>query len=118
MKGGTDVERTTPPSRPLRPLVAKRAPLYLPNGFKDRTNTITEGQAESGEISPKGLVSHTEDWEGRISARVQPATVRVRWDPTIRKWRLKTMQELIDEGLFIVGKGPRGIRSRNRHIEH
>ena len=80
--------------------------LYLPSNYKNKTNTRTFGRAQSGEVSPKGLVSQTEDWEGRESALVMPSTIHYYWNRTTGEFRPKTMAELIDEGKFIVGKGP------------
>ncbi len=76
---------------------------YLPD--PPRTNTIFEGVAETGEVSTKGTVAHTEDWEGRIMATALPATIRYIRDPDGRI-RPMTMPELVDHGFFIVGTGP------------
>lgn len=88
--------------------MATRPHIYVAR-IGQRTNTVTEGVAKSGEVSPKGTVEHTEDWEGRIVARVAPATIRYVRDPdgTIRP---KTMKEMIRDGQFIRGRGPIGIR--------
>lgn len=83
--------------------------LYLPSGYKSRTNTLVEGVASTGEVSPKGVVSHTEDWEGRVSAKAGPAGIRLILNPdgTIRNM---TRAEQLDKGYFLAGKGPIGIR--------
>ncbi len=83
----------------------KRVALYLPSHYKNRTNAVTAGQAKSGEISPKGLMTETEDWEGRVKVLARPTTIHLKMNPdgTIRP---KTMAELIEEGKFFIGKGP------------
>lgn len=77
-----------------------------------KTNTITEGIAKTGEVSPKGTVTHIEDREGTVTALVAPSTIRYVRDPdgTIRP---KTLQEMIRDGQFIVGTGPAGVRRTN-----
>ena len=73
-----------------------------------KVNTTVEGRAKSGEVSPKGLVAHTEDWQGRIRAASAPAAMR--YIKTPDGIRPMTMREMIDRGYFIVGKGPKGVR--------
>jgi hypothetical protein len=80
--------------------------LYLPSGYKDKTYTREYGRAESGEISPSGLVQQTEDWEGRESALVMPSPVRVVRSISTGEIRTMTMDEMIEKGRFIIGKGP------------
>jgi hypothetical protein len=82
------------------------AVLYLPSNYRNSTRTRTYGRAETGEVSPKGLVSQTEDWDGRESATAMPSTIHYLYNQSTGEFRKKTMQEMIDEGLFIVGKGP------------
>lgn len=69
-------------------------------------NRTTTGIAASGEISPAGTVSQTEDHEGRVAVEARPATMRAIRDPD-GIVRLMTMDEMIAKGYFIVGKGPR-----------
>lgn len=88
-----------------RILVARQAPAYLPSGYKTRTNTVVKGVAKTGEVSPRGTVAETEDWEGRVKGAAMPATMRFVRDPDGRL-RKMTLQEMIDRGLFFVGKGP------------
>jgi len=89
--------------------VARRGPSYLKEGYKNRTNTTVVGEAQSGEISRKGVVAQTEDWEGRLAATAAPSAIRYIRDPdgTIRPM---TFQELVDRGYFIVGRGPTGVK--------
>ena len=70
-----------------------------------KTNTVVDGVAKTGEISPKGTVAHTEDREGRVAVLAAPATIRYIRDPdgTIRP---KTMKEMIRDGQFVIGYGP------------
>lgn len=71
-----------------------------------KVNRTVEGRAKTGEVSPKGLVAHTEDWEGRVAAEAAPATIRlIRTRDGVRPM---TMPEMIERGYFIVGKGPNG----------
>jgi hypothetical protein len=80
--------------------------LYLPSNYKHSTRTREYGRAKSGEVSPKGLVQQTEDWEGRESALAMPTTIHYLWNKRTGEFRMKTMKELIEEGRFVVGKGP------------
>jgi hypothetical protein len=54
-----------------------RAPNVTP--YNQRTNTVTEGVASTGQISPKGTVAHREHFDGRVDAHanVQPVTVKL-----------------------------------------
>jgi hypothetical protein len=88
--------------------------LYLAR-YKRMTNTTVVGRAKSGEISPKGLVAHTEDWEGRITAAAAPPAIRYIREPDGHV-RPMTFKELVDRGFFIVAKGPTGIRKQNEGI--
>lgn len=86
----------------------RKAPLFLPEGYRNRENTTVEGVARTGEISKKGLVGHSEDWEGRIRATTSQTALRyVREGNRIRPM---TMSEMIDRGYFVLGKGPTGVR--------
>lgn len=73
-----------------------------------RTNTVTDGRAETGEVGPKGLVSHTEEWSGRTAAVAQPGTIHYCYDDD-GAFRLLTMGEMIAKGYFILGRGPHGF---------
>ena len=73
-----------------------------------RTNTVTEGRARTGEVGPKGLVSHREDWEGRVAVKAQPNTIHYVYDDE-GMFRKMTMPEMIAKGYFIVGEGPYGF---------
>lgn len=76
--------------------------------YVTRTRRTVDGIAESGEISPQGVVTHTEDWDGRISAEVLPATNRYVRDPD-GHIRTMTFKEMVDRGYFHVGRGPKGV---------
>lgn len=84
--------------------------LYLPSKYKHRTNRTTEGRARTGEVSPKGLVSHVEDWEGRVAVEAEPTTMRYGYSVSTGKIRPLTRQEMIDRGYWKPGKGPKGFR--------
>ena len=71
-----------------------------------RTHTDEEGRAKTGEISPKGLVTHIEQWDGRTSAKAQPSPMHYVYNDA-GEIRPMTMPEMIAKGYFIVGKGPR-----------
>jgi len=86
-----------------------RKPIYLPSDYKNRTRTVIKGRARSGEISPKGIVAETEDWEGRIKADVGPAAVRYVFEDG--KFRRMTLKEQVAKGYFYLGRGPTGIRT-------
>ena len=83
--------------------------LYLPSGYKKRTNKIVTGVAKTGEISKQGVVTHTESWDDRVKAVVSTVGIRYLRNPdgTIRPL---TFQEQVDRGYFIVGRGPIGVR--------
>ena len=85
------------------------------SGIKNMTNTVVEGEARTGEISPKGLVSHTEDWEGRVQAAAAPSAIRYIREPD-GHLRPLTFKEMVDRGYFIVAKGPTGIRKQHKGI--
>lgn len=93
----------------LVPTTVKRV-FFFPEGYRHRTKKTVEGVASTGEISPKGLVELEEDWDGRVSARVMPATLHLRREPDGHV-RMKTAEELIEEGRFVVGLGPTGVGS-------
>ena len=90
--------------------MVKRA-IYLPSGYKRSNVTRIEGRARTGEVSRQGLVSHTEHWDGRVSANVQRSTIRyVRdRDGTVRPM---TMAEMVAKGYFTLGQGPSGFRMK------
>ena len=54
-----------------------RAPNVTP--FNQRTHTVTEGVASTGQVSPKGTVSHREHFDGRVDAKatVKPVTAKL-----------------------------------------
>jgi hypothetical protein len=81
---------------------------YLPPGYKKSSLTRTEGRARTGEVARQGLVSHTEHWDGRVSANVQRSTIRYVREPdgTIRAM---TFKEMVAKGYFIPGRGPSGL---------
>ena len=83
--------------------------LYMPSDYKKRTHKVVTGVAKTGEISPKGVVTHTETWDDRVKAEVGPAGIRYLREPdgTVRPL---TFQEQVDRGYFIVGRGPIGVR--------
>ena len=82
--------------------------IYLPSGYKRKTNTVIEGRSRTGEVSPKGLVAHTEDWEGRVAANAAPNSIH--WIVDRGGLRAMTMVEQVNRGYFIPGRGPRGMR--------
>lgn len=88
--------------------------LYLAR-YRQATNTTVEGIAGSGQVSPKGLVAHTEDSEGRISVTAAPSAIRYIREPdgTVRPMTLK---EMVDRGYFHVASGPTGIRRMKEGI--
>ncbi len=70
-----------------------------------RVRVTTEGVAATGETSPKGTVTVREAWDGRVAAAARPAGVHYGYNDAgeIRKL---TMDEMIERGYFIIGKGP------------
>ena len=52
--------------------------VYLPEGYKQSTRERTEGVATTGQVSPKGTVTHRDHWDGRVDATVRPATFVMR----------------------------------------
>ena len=83
--------------------------LYLPSGYKKRTHRVVTGVAHTGEISPKGVVTHTETWDDRVKAEVGPAAIRYLREPD-GHIRPLTFTEMVDRGYFVVGRGPIGVR--------
>ena len=88
--------------------------LYLAR-YQRKTNTKVEGVAKTGEISARGIVAHTEDWEGRITATAGPSAIRYIRDPDGHV-RPMTFKEMVDRGYFLVAKGPTGIRKPTEGI--
>ncbi len=72
------------------------------------THTVTEGRAKTGEVSPKGLVTHREEWDGTTAVVAQPNAIHYVYDDT-GEFRPMTMTEMIAKGYFIVGSGPDGF---------
>ncbi len=91
-----------------------KKPIYLPSRFKHRKNTTVVGRAKTGEISQNGLVSFTEDWEGRIASNAAPNAIRYVLENG--KFRKMTFQEMVDRGHFILGRGPTGIRPQKEGV--
>ncbi len=87
--------------------------LYLPSGYKRRSNTVVVGRSQTGEVSQQGLVSHTESWDGRVAANVQRSTIRYVREPdgTIRPM---TFKEMVAKGYFTVGEGPSGFTTKGK----
>lgn len=81
---------------------------FLPSSYKKRKHTTVAGVASTGEISTKGLVAETEDWEGRIEATAMPATLHLKRLPDGSVVR-KTDKEMIEEGTYVLGLGPAGV---------
>lgn len=86
--------------------MSRRAALYLPQGYKNRKHLVTEGVAKTGEVSPKGTVTHAEHWDGRVAADVQMVTMRYEYSAKTGRFRQLTFKELVERGYFIIGKGP------------
>ena len=97
-------------------VVRKQAPAFLPEGFKTRKNRTVEGIAKTGEISHKGIVGATEDWEGRVAGDVGAVSMRYINDRGhIRKM---TFREQVDRGYIIPGRGPVGVKVKGPRIEN
>lgn len=92
----------------------KNAPAFLPGNFKDRRRRTTVGRARTGEVSPKGLVAHTEDWDGRIAADTAPATMHYAYSVSTGQVRKLTFAEMVEKGYFVLGSGPKGVRQLDR----
>ncbi len=73
-----------------------------------KTNTVTTGRAKTGEVGPKGLVTHRETWAGNVAAVAAPATIHYTYDDD-GNFRKLTMVEMVAKGYFILGRGPRGF---------
>lgn len=84
--------------------------------YKRKTNTVVEGVSKRGEVSPKGVVAHTEDWDGRVAATLGPVAIRYVREPD-GHIRPMTMQEMIDRGYFVVARGPVGVRRIREGIQ-
>ena len=83
--------------------------LYLPSGYKNRTNRVVTGISKTGEMSPKGTVTHTETWDDRVAALARPAGIHYLQEPD-GHIRPLTFTEMVDRGYFTVGRGPLGVR--------
>lgn len=57
------------------------APGYLRENYKQSTRDRTEGVASTGVVSPKGTVTHTDHWDGRVDATVRPKAYGMRLAP-------------------------------------
>ena len=86
---------------------------WLAEGYKLRKHRTTEGVASTGEISPKGTVSHVEDWEGRIAAEAAPGGLHWGYSVSTGLYRPLTFKELVEKGYFIIGKGPQNHVNKN-----
>ncbi len=84
---------------------------YLPPGYKKSTRTRTEGRARSGEVARSGLVSHTDYWDGRMSANVQRSAIRYVREPD-GHIRPMTHQEMVAKGYWTEGRGPSGFSTK------
>jgi hypothetical protein len=82
--------------------------LYLMRYKRGATHTTVEGIARTGQVSPRGIVAHTEDQEGRIAAHIGPSAIRYIREPD-GHIRPMTIREMIDRGYFLVASGPTGI---------
>jgi len=91
----------------LVPTGVKRI-FFLPSSYKKRKHTTVAGVASTGEISTKGLVAETEDWEGRVEATAMPATIHLDLLPDGRVVR-KTDKQMIEDGTYVIGLGPVGV---------
>ena len=62
--------------------VMTNSPLYLPEGYQNRTRSETEGVASTGQVAKTGTVTHTEHWNGSVDATVRPRTVTMKMKAT------------------------------------
>ena len=60
-----------------------KSPLYLPEGYQNRTRDKTEGVARTGQVAKTGTVTHTEHWNGSMDATVRPRTVTMKMKATM-----------------------------------
>lgn len=95
---------------PRKPLVLPKRVVYLPEGYKKRKNKVVSGRAKSGEVGPSGLVSHTEDWEGRVAAAAGVSAIRLEYSVSRKEFRRLSFEEMVARGYFRKGVGPTGIR--------
>ncbi len=72
------------------------------------TNTTIEGRAKTGEVGPKGLVTHREVWDGSTAVVAQPGTIHYCYDDD-GNFRKLTMVEMMAKGYFVIGRGPIGF---------
>ena len=84
--------------------------LYLPSGYKKRTNRVVTGVSKKGEISPKGIVTHTEFWDDRVKAEAAPAGIHYGLSKSTGELRPLTYAEQVAKGYIVPGKGPTGVR--------
>ena len=84
-----------------------RPALFLPSDYKKRTRRVVSGVAKTGEVSPKGTVTHIEHWDDRVSVDAGPAGIHYIQDGD--GIRPMTFPELVEHGYFIVGRGPIGV---------
>jgi len=90
--------------------------LYLPSNYKHRKNITQMGIADTGEISDKGATTQEDHWDGRRAAIQQPTTIHWTFDLSSGRFRPKTRQEMIDQGLLVPGQGPTGIERKKTGI--
>ncbi len=98
---------------------------YLPENYKQSTNTTVEGIAVTGQVSPKGTVEHTEHWDGRIDATAKPAAFGLgltpKSDGPLNPDHVKAVAELTkatQEARLAKASGdPRWINNATRRFE-
>ncbi len=85
--------------------------LYLPEGYKKRTNRVVTGIAKTGEVSSKGTVAHTSHWDDRVDAEVAPAGIHYGLSKSTGEIRPLTYAEQVEKGYIVPGRGPVGARA-------
>lgn len=75
------------------------------NLITPRTRVRVDGIAKSGEVSPKGTVTHFDHWDDTVAVMTEPAAIHYAYNDN-NEIRPLTMDEMIERGYFIVGKGP------------
>lgn len=54
--------------------------------LRPRSRVRVDGISKSGQVSPKGIVKHRDNWDDTVDAKVLPAPIRVKATPSQSEW--------------------------------
>ena len=83
----------------------RKAPAFLPEGYKQSTRVRVDGIAATGQTSPKGVVKHRDHWDGSMDALVIPQPVSVSANTTApgpaKKKEIRFRMTLVEEEQYV-----------------